>query len=721
MKKLIETALPLKEIRNANVGEKVGSNGYSGNLHTWWGRTPIASTAVVLKAAMIDCDENQDGALSQSAADRNGKITVFDPFAGFGGIPLAAQRIGQTVISNDLNPVAVMLNKAATEIPARFAGAKPVNGTSKSMIYTGAQGLAEDVQFYADWLLNEGLKRLEGLYPQEQGADVLAWLWARTVKCPNPACGCTIPLSTTFVLNTKKGQEAWVEPIVQNGEVQFKVHNGICPEGKETNKFSSYGAKFRCPACGEVTTDEYVKKMGTSHQIGNQMMAMITDSSKGRVFLDASETQMLAASVDIPEDVPPGTIPDNAHWFSPPGFGFTEYADLFTPRQMTTLTTFSDLLKEVQDKVASDALAAGMSETGGSLSSGGTGALAYGEAVSVYLAFLVDMLADHHSTICSWNNSGGNIRNTFRRQAIPMTWNYAEGNPFADISGNYKMLLKKLVDAIAKLPCGTQSIVTQGDAVTMEFPENVVVCTELPYYKAIGYAHLSDYFYIWMRRSLKATLPELFSQTVTSKEELSTVSEYYGELPENAQRRYESQMKIVCEKLYASATTEYPSLIFFVYHKDDDNAIRCDSSDKACSWEVIISNLISAGFVISAVLPMRDKKVLENASTTRVLIVCRKTDERSSGMTRRNFVSLFKREFPDCLNQLLIETDAEDRRILAMGAGLGMYSKYRKIINADGTEMSVHDALQIIVQETDEYLVQPVDVEQGITAEIKEE
>ena len=240
MKKLIETALPLKAIRSANVGEKVGSNGYSGNLHTWWGRTPIASTAVVLKAAMIDCDEYQDGMLQQSAADQNNQISVFDPFAGFGGIPLAAQRIGRTVISNDLNPVAVMLNKAATEIPARFAGAKPVNGTSKSMIYTGAQGLAEDVQFYAEWLLNEGLKRLEGLYPQEQGTDVLAWLWTRTVKCPNPACGCTIPLSTTFVLNTKKGQEAWVEPIVQNGEVQFKVRNGICPEGKETNKFSSY-------------------------------------------------------------------------------------------------------------------------------------------------------------------------------------------------------------------------------------------------------------------------------------------------------------------------------------------------------------------------------------------------------------------------------------------------------------------------------------------------
>ena len=721
MKKLIETALPLKAIRNANIGEKVGSNGYSGNLHTWWGRTPIASTAVVLKAALTDCDEIETMEISQLAAEHNKDIPVFDPFAGFGGIPLAAQRIGLEAVSNDLNPVAVMLNKAATEIPVRFAGTKPVNGSSASLVYSGTQGLAEDVQFYAEWLLNKAKERLEGLYPQVQETDVLAWLWTRTVKCPNPACNCTVPLSTTFVLNSKKGQEAWVEPVIQEGILQFKVHNGICPEGKETNKFSGYGAKFRCPACGEVTTDEYVKKMGTQHQIGNQMMAMVIRTAKGRMFLDACQEQIDAARVIMPEDVPPGTIPNNAHWFSPPGFGFSEYADLFTARQMTMLITFSDLLKEVRDKVASDALASGMPEKGASLRNGGTGALAYGEAVSVYLAFLVDMLADHHSTVCSWNNAGGNIRNTFRRQAIPMTWNYAEGNPFSSISGNYNMLLRKLVDAIANLPCGTNSTVTQGDALTLEFPKNVLICTELPYYKAIGYAHLSDYFYIWMRRSLKDVYPELFSQTVTSKEELSTVSEYYGVLPEEAQGRYELQMAEICRKLYSCATTEYPSLIFFEYHKDDDIAIRNDSFKKASSWEMIISKLISAGFVISAVLPMRDKKVSENASTIRVLLVCRKTDERSSGTTRRNFVATIKREFPERLRKLLVETEDKDRSILAMGEGLHMYSNYKKIINADGTNMGVRDALQIIVQETDEYLARVIDIEQGTTAKNEEE
>lgn len=713
MKKLIETTHPLKTINNANIGEKVGSKGYPGNLHAWWGRTPIASTVEVLKAALADCDGDK--------TDYCKSVTVFDPFAGFGGIPLAAQRIGLETISSDLNPVAVMLNKAVIEIPIRFAGVKPVNGSLFVEKYVGAQGLAEDVQFYAEWLLNKAKERLIAVYPQVQGKDVLAWLWTRTVKCPNPACGCSIPLSTTFVLNSKKGQEAWVEPVVRDGVLKFKVHNGICPEGKETNKFSSYGAKFRCPACGEVTNDEYVKKRGIHHQIGNQMMAMVIETTGGRIFADACPEQITAARVTMPEEVPPGTIPDNAHWFSPPGFGFTEYADLFTARQMTMLTTFSDLLGDVRDKVVTDALTSGMSAEGSLLREGGAGAVAYGEAISVYLAFLVDMLADHHSTVCSWNNSGGNIRNTFRRQAIPMTWNYAEGNPFSNISGNYYMLVKKLVDAIANLPCNAKGVVTQGDAVTMEFPNNVLVCTELPYYKAIGYAHLSDYFYIWMRRSLKNLYPELFSQTVTSKDELSTVSEYYGESPEEAQGRYELQMAEICRKLYSCATTEYPSLIFFEYHKGDEIAIRKDLSEKASSWETMITNIISAGFAISAVLPMRDKKVSENASATRVLLVCRKTDERFSGITRRSFVAAFKREFPERLEQLLVEADVEDHSILAMGEGLNMYSMYKKIINADGTNMSVHDALQIIAQETDEYLSHAINAEQSTIEKNEEE
>jgi putative DNA methylase len=628
-----------------------------------------------------------------------------------------------STIASDLNPVAVILSKAASEIPSIFKDALPVNASPKRIAYTGTQGLAEDIEYYGNWMRNKAKEKIQHLYPKKDGKNVLAWLWTRTTECPNPACKCKIPLSSTFLLNTKKGQEAWVEPVVTDGKVHFQVHNGICPENKETNKFSSYGAKFRCPLCGEVTTDEYVKEQGRNHAIGSQMVALLVEDESGKLFAEVDVVQEAAADISMPDDLPVGSIPDNAHWFSPPGFGFTEYSDLFTARQMTMLLTFSDLLKEVQDKVATDALAAGFSPTGGDISKDGHGALAYGQAVSIYLSLLVDMLADHHSTICSLNNTGGNIRNTFRRQAIPMTWNFAEGNPFADISGNFNMLLDKLVSAVKSLPCDGTGKVVHGNALDMEYPKNVMICTELPYYKNIGYAHLSDFFYIWMRRNLKDIYPELFNQTVTSKEELSTVSEYYGVPREEAREKYEEELAVLCKKLMDCASTEFPALLFFEYHRDDEKVILKDDLEPVhlSPWENIVKCLIGAGFSITATLPIRDKKVAENASSIKVLIVCRKTEEKTQVSTRRGFVASFKKEFPELLDSVLVGADQQDCKFLAMGCGLSVYSRYKRIVNADGSEMDIHNILQIIRQETDEYLAQKFEKSGNVDELPKEE
>ena len=704
MGKIIETTLPLRAIQSADVGEKVGSNGHPANMHIWWGRTPIPSTAAILKSAMMDKDparkEPTQEQLQQNIPDRS--VTVFDPFAGFGGIPLAAQRLGLRSISGDLNPVAVMLNKAATEIPAQFAGISQVHEHADRSFSSGAEALAADVEFYGQWMLKKAKERLRGLYPSQQEQDVQAWLWTRTAKCPNPACGFDIPLASSFILCGKNGQETWAEPYYGNGVLRFHIRSGPCPEEKLTNKFPGQGARFRCPACGTITADAYIKKCGMDHQLCNALMAVLLEENGSRVFREAEELQIKAASISMPEDAPIGSIPDNAHWFSPPGFGLTEYADLFTPRQMTMLLCFSDLLKEVQNKAASDALAAGLSHSGGHISQGGMGALAYGQAIGIYLAILVDMLADHNSTVCSWDPASFRIRNTFRRQAIPMTWNYAEANPFTDVSGNYTALLKKLTDAIACLPCRADSKVYQGDAVTVPYPENVLVCTELPYYKSIGYAHLSDFFYIWLRKSLQHIFPDLFNQTVTSKEELSTVSQYYGATPAAAKEKYETELKQVCQKLFDASSDAYPALIFFEYHKEDENDIR---SSAHSAWEAITDGLFSAGFSISAVLPLWDKKDAEKGIAARVLIVCRKGREKLSGITRRCFVTSFKRAFPEQLSEQLRNADPADHRIIAMGCGLNIFSAYKTILNADGSKMTTHDALQIILQETDEYFM----------------
>ena len=618
-----------------------------------------------------------------------------------------------------------MLTRAAADIPARFAGLPPVHpGKAKRSAYIGAQGLAEDVQFYGEWLENQALKLLADAYPQTESGEIpFAWIWVRTVKCPNPACSCHVPLASSYILSKSKNAAYWTEPVNENGELHFHIHEGECPKDRESNKVSGNGARFRCPVCGEITTDEYIKKMGTSHELSAQMMAVVTNTGGKKSFYIPSETQKAAANVKLPEEIPPGSIPTNAHWFSPPGFGITEYADLFTARQMRMLCTFSDLVRKAQDMAASAALAAGMSEAGGSLEAGGTGALAYGQAVGVYLAFVVDKMADYNSSMCSWRTAGGNLRSTFGRQAIPMVWTFAEGNPFSSVSGNFKTMLGSVAESVEHLGCGSPAVVSQDNALTMEHPRNVMVCTELPYYRDIGYADLSDFFYIWLRRSLKETYPQMFLPMVTSKEELSTASTYYGVSKEEAEEKYRADMKAVCEKLYASSSEEYPALLFYCFRKNDLECIKLGSAgSNQSAWELMLDSLLSAGFAVSAVWPMRSDPVSEKADSTRVLIVAKKGEGRGGQITRRGFINTLKRELPEKLSRLWFgHVRPEDELLSCMGQGLSVFTAYESVLNADGSAMSVHDALQVIYLECDDYIEQRKAAVSEDAAESKEE
>ena len=742
MNKYIETALPLTEINDAAIRERAGKSGHPANLHMWWGRSPEASSLTSLAAAVLDYSEKTAAAdqalLAQAAAGDEtaldavrGRLselgelpTVWDPFAGFGGIPIAAQKLGLRAAANDLNPVAATLTRAAVDIPARFADQKPVHpGAAERLSYSGGEGLAEDIRFYGAWMENQAVRRLSDCYPQTESGEVpFAWLWVRTVKCPNPACNCQIPLSSSYVLQQSKTVQAWAEPVAAEGRVQFQIHEGPCPAGRVSNKIGNSGARFRCPVCGEITTDEYIKKMGAAHQLSAEMMAVVTNTGGKKTFSIPDETQRAAADVPPLEDAPPGAIPANAHWFSPPSYGISEYADLFTPRQLRLLSTLSDLVREAQDMAASAALAAGMSERGGSLEDGGTGALAYGQAVGIYLAFVVDKMADYNSSMCSWRIAGGNVRSTFGRQAIPMVWTFAEGNPFSGVSGNFKAMLASVVESVEHLGFGAPASVLQDNALTMEYPQNMLVCTELPYYRDIGYADLSDFFYIWLRRSLKETYPQMFQPMVTSKEELSTVSTYSGVPKEDAEERYRASIRTVCEKLYACSSTEYPALLFYCFRKSDLACIKhggtgCDQS----AWEFMLDGVFSAGFSVTAVWPMRSEPVSEKADSTRVLIVGRKSTGRQGQITRRGFINTLKRELPERLQRLWSgHVSPEDELLSCMGQGLAVFSQYQSVLNADGSLMCVHDALQVIYLECEEHITQKNTVASESAAETKE-
>ena len=566
----------------------------------------------------------------------------------------------------------------------------------------------------------EAYKRIGHLYPKvkvpkEQGGDeatVIAWIWARTVKCPNPACGCEMPLASSFVLSKKKGKEAWVKPIPDGDRVRFEVQSGKCPKEYESYK-TGRGATFKCPCCGGVTSDEYVKQEGKDGRINNQLMAVVAEGKRGRIYCSPSEEHIFAAQVEKPDNGPTGALPDNPRWFSPPSFGMDHYDDLFTPRQLTALTTFSALVAESQQKAEADAIAAGMANDHLPLRNGGQGARAYGEAVGVYLAFAVDRLADIGSSIASWINSIGAIRNTFGRQAIPMTWDYAEGNPFSNSSGCFGNMLEWVVKCVDNFPLAQANAeVSQVDAQSDCGLRNLMVSTDPPYYDNIGYADLSDFFYVWMRQSLKDTYPELFSTMLVPKaEELIATPYRHNGSVEKAKDFFEDGMLSACQQMYLYAREDIPVTIYYAYKQSDSDADGTASS----GWETMLSAVVKAGFAITGTWPMRTERSVRtiaqgtNALASSIVLVCRKRPEDAPQTTRRNLINILRRELRPALKKLQDSNIAPvDLAQSAIGPGMGVFSRFKQVLEADGTPMPVRSALKIINEEIDLYFNEQV-------------
>lgn len=759
-KKLIEVALPLEKINAESAREKSIRHGHPSTLHLWWARRPLAAARAVIWSSLVDDpsshpekfpteedqnkerqrlftiledlvvweNSNNEDVLNAAKEEilkstDNNPPALLDPFAGGGAIPLEAQRLGLEAHAHDLNPVAVTINKAMIEIPPRFAGKAPVNPDAQVSAmrngWNGAQGLAEDVRYYGEWMKQEAYKRIGHLYPKvkvphEQGggeATVIAWIWARTVKCPNPACGCEMPLASSFVLSKKKGHEAWVKPIPDGDKVHFEVQNGKCPKEYESYK-TGRGAAFKCPCCGEVTTDEYVKSEGKAGRLGTQLMAIVGDGKHGRIYLSPNEEHILAARVEKPENGPTGALPENPRWFSPPAFGMTHYDDLFTPRQLTALTTFSTLVSEAQAKAEADAAAAGMKNDHLPLRNGGDGAKAYGEAVGVYLAFVIDKMSDYHSSICSWNSVGEKMRNTFGRQAIPMVWDYAECNPFCTSSGSYNNMLAWVEKSILGLPASDVAEVSQADAQSDCGLRNIMISTDPPYYDNIGYADLSDFFYVWMRQSLKDTYPELFSTMLVPKvEELIATPYRHDGNVEKAKNFFEDGMLSACKQMYQYAREDIPVTIYYAYKQSDSD----DRGTASSGWETMLGAIVNAGFAITGTWPMRTEMAARqisqgtNALASSIVLVCRKRPEDAPQTTRRNLIAALRRELRPALQKLQSSNIAPvDLAQSAIGPGMGVFSRYRRVLEADGSVMSVRSALQVINEEVDLYFNEKV-------------
>ncbi|MGH6831397.1 MAG: DUF1156 domain-containing protein, partial [Methyloceanibacter sp.] len=503
------------------------------------------------------CAENADHPRAKELFDRKKLPAFHDPFAGGGALPLEAQRLGLESYASDLNPVAVLINKAMIEIPPKFAGKPPVNPESrkeKSLIsreWEGAQGLAEDVRYYGPWMRDEAEKRIGHLYPKvEVTAEmaherpdlkayvgrkltVIAWLWARTVKSPNPAFAqVDVPLVSTFMLSTKSGKEAYVEPVIEGGGYRFTVKVGRRKdaEGAKSGTKLARRANFQCLMSGTPIAGDYIKAEGRAGRMGARLMAIVAEGVRGRVYLPPTEAMEEIACEAKPEWKPETPIaPDPRALWTPP-YGLTTFGDLFTPRQLVALTTFSDLVQEARERVKREALAAGLPDDGKALAAGGTGATAYADAVGVYLGLAASRAADAWSTIVSWRNGVEATRGTFARQGLPMVWDYAEANPFSDSCGNWLgACLEWVSKATAEVPATASGGASQSDAALQPMSLNKVVSTDPPYYDNIGYADLSDFFYVWLRRTLKSVLPDLFATLAVPKgEELVAIPYRHG-------------------------------------------------------------------------------------------------------------------------------------------------------------------------------------------------
>lgn len=753
-KKLIEVALPLEKINAESAREKSIRHGHPSTLHLWWARRPLATARAVIWASLVDDpsshpeefpteeeqakererlfriledlvvweNSNNEEVLNKAKAEimksTNGNPpALLDPFAGGGAIPLEAQRLGLEAHAHDLNPVAVMINKAMIEIPPHFSDLPPVNPEAHNALggsgWTGAKGLAEDVRYYGEWMKQEAFKKIGHLYPKvevpkELGggeATVIAWIWTRTVKCPNPACGCEMPLVRNFTLSTKKGNSAWVKPVFDEAGTHFEVHR----EGKPAIEGTVSRKGAVCACCGAPVGFPYIREEGKNGRMNAKLIAIVAEAKNGRMYLSPNQTHIDAASCDKPEDFPDAILPENPRDFKTPNYGLTNYSDLFTNRQLTALTTFSDLVAEAQAKAEEDALAAGMASDGVSIADGGSGAKAYGQAVGVYLAFVIDKMADYHSSICSWHNSGEKMRNVFGRQAIPMVWDYAEGNPFSTSSGSFSNMLDWVYKSLYLLPAGPFGKAKQFDAQSDCGLQDIMVSSDPPYYDNIGYADLSDFFYVWMRRSLKGTYPKLFRTMLVPKAEELIATPYRHDGSVDAARDFfEDGMLQTCRQIYKYAREDVPVTIYYAYKQSETDADEGQSA--STGWETMLNAIIQAGFSITGTWPMRTEMAVRqiasgsNALATSVVLVCRKRPEDAPLTTRRNFINELKRELRPALKKLQQSNLAPvDLAQSSIGPGMGIFSKYSKVLESDGSFMTVRSALQAINQEIEIY------------------
>jgi putative DNA methylase len=797
-KKLIEVALPLDAINRESAREKSIRHGHPSTLHLWWARRPLAAARAVIFAQLVDDPSSVPEEFPTEVAQEAERQRLFrlleqlvkwenttnehlleearleirrswarwcrdsgedpaklppfhDPFAGGGALPLEAQRLGLEAYASDLNPVAVVINKAMIEIPPRFAGRPPVNPEARAELAGGtawraAAGLADDVRYYGAWMCHEAERRIGSLYPtvpvvrlQEGGyrhateaelrggsqkveqLTVIAWLWARTVQSPNPAArGAHVPLVSSFLLSSRAGKEAWIEPLVEQAGWRFEVRTGRPQDPRVVAGGTKLGrAAFRCLLTGATITGQYIDDEANAGRMGTRMMAIVAEGEGGRVYLSPAAEHERIAQKTAPRHLKPDSIPTQPSRGTFAGnaqgriYGFKTFGDYFTQRQLVALGTFSDLALEVRNEVARDGLAAGLPDLATPLRDGGLGAAAYADAVSTILAFALSRISDRHSSLATWDpNPSGfaeKIRTTFARQALSMSWDFVEGNPFSGSSGNFGDAITWIAKVIERMPGTPAGAARQADARSPSVHTGVFVSTDPPYFDNISYADLSDFFYVWLRGPLRTVWPQLFSTLLVPKDEELVASPYrHGGRPQ-AERFFIEGMTRALSSLLTVCHPASPLTIYYAFKQ----AERDEEGTASTGWESFLSSLVQAGYELTGTWPMRTELGTRmvgrgtNALASSIVLVCRPRPAQAGVTSRAGFLQQLKRELPAALRHLQKGSIAPvDLAQAAIGPGMAVFSRYARVLETDGAPMTVREALRLINQSLDEVLTE---------------
>lgn len=737
-RKLIEVALPLEAINRESAREKSIRHGHPSTVHMWWARRPLAAARAVIFSQLVDdpsahpdrfpTEEAQraererlhalmsrlvewesardlavlDEARAEILKSTDGRPpAIMDPFAGGGTIPLEATRLGLEAFATDLNPVAVLMNKALIELPGLFRGQAPVfPGAAAAQIrdWDGASGLAADVRAYGSWVADEAAARLSGVYPKAEGLPVVAWIWARTARCANPACGIEMPLARSWWLSKKKGREVFAVPEIvpdaadpSGQRIKFRLGRGLAqkPEGVDVGTMSGRTGAT-CPACGSSASVAYLRGEGRAGRLGQVLMAIVASQGRQRVYLEANDDQVAASRVAVPQTSVDGEISENPRWFSPPGYGLTEFADLFTARQLLALTTFADLVGAVRERVVKD---------GGSAS--------YADAVATYLGLCASKMSVFHCSLARWRADADKTAPAFGRQAMAMVWDFAETMPFAGAGGDWTGVVDGAARALEGLRPGAVGSARQQPAQKADFAPGMIISTDPPYYDNIGYSDLSDFFYVWLRRVLRPVYPELLSTMLVPKSEELVANPYRHGGGESAKEFFESGFRSVFTLARQSASSEYPITVYYAFKQSETD----DAGEASSGWETLLEGMVQGGWEITSTWPMRtegDTRLIArgtNALASSIVLSLRPRDENAGMTDRRGFIEALEAELPGALRRLQQGQIAPvDLPQSAIGPGMAVFSRYSAVLEPDGRKMTVRSALARINEILDQVL-----------------